>query len=113
MNELVKELEEIPVKRRQLEEEAVRHEQAARKCRGEMSDLKVRESELRATVNDAKVVHALESSAKQAHASRQATDAARTEVQAVLTELKAEKDAMVALKEELERRLAELNSDGD
>lgn len=94
MNDLINEINGLCVKLKAKEEEAVSYELKARECRAEMAQIKQDRSELLANVNDAKLVHATQSSARAAESAKHVAEASAHEMQAVLKELK---DKMILL----------------
>ena len=89
-NELLQELAELDGRVKQLEQNAVEHEAAARKARADREAAKLRASEIRRAINDAAFVHA-------AQGSLAAATAAQAEAQAAAARIKAKEAELDAL----------------
>lgn len=89
MNELVDRLNELAGQIKAKEQEATKHEHAARVCRSEREELKREQSELNANINDAKIVNALQSSAASANAAKGVAEQSAVAVNALLAKLEA------------------------
>lgn len=87
-----------------LEKEAIKHEGLARECRTQREHKKQELSKLLSQVNDAKVVHAVESSLT-------IINQCRDDIKSLREQLKMELSSIVSLKSQLEERLKE-STDG-
>lgn len=100
MNELLDELNNLKGQIKALEDEAIKHEQAARDCRSRRQDLKLRLSEINAEINDAKVVHAAQSSMAAANAARKDVESSKAELDDLLASLRAAKSEFESLQKQ-------------
>lgn len=87
MNDLINEINDLNGQLKAKEEEAISYEHKSRECRAEMADIKQRKSELMANINDAKLVHATQTSAVAAQNAQHIAEASVHEMKAVLVEL--------------------------
>lgn len=87
MNELLTELANFEGQIKSKEQEALKHEDAARKCRADREQCKLEASRLRANINDARIVNAAQSSSAAADAAKGAAEAASKEAMATLSRL--------------------------
>lgn len=89
MNDLINEINDLNGQLKTKEEEAISYEHRSRECRAEMADIKQRRSALMANINDAKLVHATQTSAAAAQNAQCVAEASAQEVKSVLIELQA------------------------
>ena len=87
MNDLINEINDLNGQLKAKEEEAISYEHKSRACRAEMADIKQRKSELMANVNDAKLVHATQTSAAAAQNAQHIAETSVHEIKTVLIEL--------------------------
>lgn len=89
MNDLINEINDLNGQLKAKEGEAISYEHKSRECRAEMADIKQRRSELMANVNDAKLVHATQTSAAAAQNAQLIAEASAHKMKAILVELQA------------------------
>lgn len=110
MNALVEKLNTLPEQILAAEKEAVRLEVAAKERRNYRQDLKLELSEVQESVNNLKIVVAIESSGKAAQVARVAAEAARTEAQAIVASLTDKETQVDAKLKEMEIELAKVKA---
>lgn len=103
MNDLVLEMATLQEQIKNLEAEAVKHEDAARECRAKRAEAKTSLSKLQATIENARIVHAVNGSLAAAQAAEAAARAAESAANAKLAQIDAklaELDARAAAPKE-------------